>query len=347
MKRRSGREPSDRRTPSGDAKTVPPTSARRRRLRRRGSASSDAPEAGSGPRQGSDGVIRIVDEGLDDSGPLDAGLGTRVVIGGFDDTDAGRAAEHPAPTVDPRLRARRRDVRRSQGRRRRRVLGAIAVVVVLAGIALALVATPLVAVRQVDVDGAAYTWYFDGERLQGVVDDLDGAAILTVDLAGIRDRVEASPWVRRARVQRHFPDRVTIEIEERVPLAWYRGPDLRHRVLDAEGVVIAVLEGEPLDYVRIDGPLWLLEPGDTAPGVLAATAQLVRSLPDEVAGVLDHVVVDEAQEIVLMLESGTEVRLGAPDDLQAKLVALVVVLRRQDAAELTQIDISTGQPTIR
>lgn len=322
------------------------SSPRRTRRRRRSSPETASTTAGVS-RLDADGVIRIVDEGADDSGPIEARLGTRVVIGGFDDTDAPPLPERSAPEVDPRLRARRREVRRSLGRRRRRIAIVIGVVVVLVATAVALVATPLVPVRHVDLDGAAYTWYFDAERLQGVVDDVDGSAFLTVDTDAIRDRVEASPWVRRARVQRRFPDRVTIEIEERVPIAWYQGPDLRHRILDADGVVITVLDGEPIDYIRIDGPPWLLEAGDVAPPVLAATAQLIRSLPTEVEAVLDHAMVDPTDEISLVLDSGTEVRLGAPDDLQAKLVALVVVLRRQDAEDLTLIDISSGQPTIR
>ena len=40
-------------------------------------------------------------------------------------------------------------------------------------------------------------------------------------------------------------------------------------------------------------------------------------------------------------------RLGLPDDLQSKLVSLVIVLRRQPADELAIIDLSSGEPTIR
>lgn len=46
----------------------------------------------------------------------------------------------------------------------------------------------------------------------------------------------------------------------------------------------------------------------------------------------------------MTLASGTLVRFGPPTNLQNKLVAVVVLLRRQDPAGLAVIDVSTGSP---
>lgn len=287
-------------------------------------------------------TVTIVDDGLTDA----------VVLGSFDDTDGSAPAPPARTAMDPRIRARRREVRRTLGRKRRRILAVVASVIVVVAVGLVLLVSPLLSVRRVDVDGAVYSRRFDGQRLDDVVASLKGSPILSVDLAEARAELEASPWIRSARVTRDLPSRVSVEIEERRPLAWFTGADSRFRVVDADGVVIAVLEGQPIDYLGIAGTAPDLEPGETAPPAFRAAAQLVRSLPDEVAGLVTGLAVSDLGELSMTLSAGstddiTEVRLGMPDDLQGKLVALVVVLRRQDLADLRVIDVSSGQPTVR
>lgn len=316
------------------------TSRRRRSLRRRPTETSPTrpvaprhPATSPGPR-----TITIIDEDLTDS----------VVLGGLDDLDEGTVEPRPARTaMDPRIRERRSEVRAKVGRRRRRVLMGVGSVMLLGALAVVLLATPVLSVQRVDVDGAVYVQRFDAERLDAVVSSLRGSPILAVDLAQARAELEASAWIRSARITRELPSRVIIEIAERVPLAWFAGPDGRHRVIDAEGAVVAVLEGQPVDYVGIAGPAPDLEPGDFAPPVFRVAAQLARSLPDEVAVRVTAMAVSAEGEVSMTLDSGTEVTFGLPDDLQGKLVALVVVLRRHDVDNLRVIDVSSGQPTIR
>jgi cell division protein FtsQ len=283
-------------------------------------------------------TVTIIDEALTDS----------VVLGGFDDTDDVLGGPPPARTaMDPRIRERRSEVRRRSSRKRRRVLVGVGSLVVLCAVAVVLLVSPVWSVRRVDVDGAVYMQRFDGERLDAVVSSLRGSPMLSVDLAGARGELEASAWVRSVRITRDMPSRVVIEIAERVPLAWFAGPDGRFRVIDSDGAVIAVLEGQPVDYVGIAGLAPDLEPGEMVPPVFRAAAQLSRSLPEEVAARVTGLAVSAEGEVSMTLDSGTEVAFGLPDDLQGKLVALVVVLRRHDVNDVRVIDVSSGQPTIR
>lgn len=283
-------------------------------------------------------TVTIIDDGLVDS----------VVLGAVDDIDGDPTSPPPARTaMDPRIRARRREVRRTQGRRRRRVLGIIAAVLLVILVALVLLVSPVLSVRTVQVDGDVYSRRFDGDRLDRVVASLKGEPILSADLAAVRDELEASPWIRSVRVTRDLPGRVVIELDERQPLAWFMGGDARFRVIDGDGAVIAVLEGQPIDYLGITGTAPDLEPGQFAPAPYRAAAQLIRSLPDEVGDLVTALAVSDLGELSMTLAPGAEVRFGLPDDLQGKLVALVVVMRRQDVAELTTIDLSSGQPTVR
>ncbi len=77
----------------------------------------------------------------------------------------------------------------------------------------------------------------DPEDLLEVIGIERGAPILQVDLDALRERVTALPWVKSARVERHLPDTLFIELTERRPLALWQ----RHRALalvDEDGVVI-------------------------------------------------------------------------------------------------------------
>lgn len=256
-------------------------------------------------------------------------------------------SDPPSPGIDPRIRERRIAVKRSAGRRRLRWVAVAAALVVLVVGVLVVLASPLLSVRRVEVDGAAYVARFDGELLADVVDSLEGEPILIVDLRRAEQRLEGSPWVRSARVTMDFPDRVRIELRERVPLAFFRAGDGRFRVIDDEGRVIVVLDGQPVDYVQITGEGPEVGPGASAGATYRAAAQLVRALPDELRPRVANLGVTPEGELTMELIEGTTVRFGAPDDLQAKLVALVVVLRRQDGDAPEVIDVSTGEPTIQ
>ena len=64
-----------------------------------------------------------------------------------------------------------------------------------------------------------------------------GASILTFDPRSAKAALETLPWVRRAAVERHLPDRIRLSLIERQPLAlWQRAGKLS--LIDEEGIVI-------------------------------------------------------------------------------------------------------------
>lgn len=73
--------------------------------------------------------------------------------------------------------------------------------------------------------------------------DQPSMAMPNVDIAEIRDRVEALSWVQSARVSRRLPDTLVVSITERTPTAIWQH-DQQLYLVDAEG---EVLEEVPLD----------------------------------------------------------------------------------------------------
>ena len=101
------------------------------------------------------------------------------------------------------------------------------------------------------VEGAVYT---DPVALQAVVDELEGTPVLRVDTDRAERELESIPWVADARVTTQFPDAATIELREREAVATYQGPDQRFRVIDVDGRVLDVLDGQPAEYLLVAGP---------------------------------------------------------------------------------------------
>jgi len=97
--------------------------------------------------------------------------------------------------------------------------------------------------------------------------------------------------------------------------------------------------------VRGQGPN--LEAGAVADDVFRAAAQLVLALPSEIRPKVKALDLTGGGELSMILKGGTIVRFGPPSDLKDKLVAVVVLFRRQDPATLAVVDVSTGEPTIQ
>lgn len=99
-----------------------------------------------------------------------------------------------------------------------------------------------------------------------------GEPLLAIDAGAIKARLEAIGWVRSARVARKLPDRLEIEIRERVPLAlWQRQGRLV--LIGGDG---AVITGKELGRYR-DLPIVI---GEGAP---ARAAELLAALGQEPA----------------------------------------------------------------
>ena len=266
--------------------------------------------------------------------------GTLVVI----DDDLDRVVIVDDDRPDPTFEERQRRSRRRERLQKVKWLKLAGVIVASVVVVIALLASPIFAIRSVTVEGNVYT---SNEVLAGVTKTLKGASVFTVNTGRARELLLADPWVSDVRITTRFPGKALVEIAERVPIIWYVGDDQKARIVDARGHVIAVLAGWPTKYLRVAGVGPSLEAGAVADDVYRAAAQLVLALPDELRPLVKSLEVSAGGELAMTLVGGTLVRFGPPNDLQTKLVAVVVLLRRQNPSTLAVIDVSTGEPTVQ
>lgn len=260
-----------------------------------------------------------------------------------EDAKTRRKKREGSPEVT-RLPNRRWWTRTAGGGWRLRWYSIVAIAVTGIVLVLLLLTSPLLSIRSVVVEGNVYT---NQAQLDQILGQIKGDAILTADLHGAARQIEAMPWVRKARVSMRLPSRVLVQIDERRPAAFYRAVDGFIRVIDREGRILDVIEGDPIDYVRIIGTGPNLAPGDFVGQPFKGAVSLAEALPASLADRLVSVTTSPEGEISVQLSPNLLIIFGQPADFQVKLVAVINEMKRQGTRSYTVIDVSTGEPNVR
>jgi len=255
---------------------------------------------------------------------------------------AAKQARPPTrPAVDPRIRARRRQVAQEQVRRRRRVtLSALGLVLLLAG-AYGVSRTPLFLVDEVRVSGVSGV---RAEEVREVAAIGRGTNLLDIDIDAVTTRVEDLPWVKDA-VVRRLPTAVELRVVPRTAAAVVRLARAAW-VVDPDGWMLA--GGSPAELVRIDAPNAVLPSvGERIADRGVRNALRVHAaLPDALRRTVDRYEAPSDRGLRLHLrapaaagatdaaERGVWVRFGLAQRVEAKarVIGLLLDQAREQAA---------------
>ena len=235
--------------------------------------------------------------------------------------------EAPRPTIDPRLRQRRIDVRREEGRRRLRrlliglgVLGALALV-------WAFTYSSFLDVDHIVVSGQAHTTEADVRAAASIG---RGQPMLYLDTDGAARRVEALPWVASASVRRTYPGTVRVDVVERVPVVAEPLQTGGFRLIDGEGHAIADSPALPTGVLLMSGPTPPVAVGAVVDAQQLAAIDAATMLPASLKQRVGAVTWDKDGSVSLDLAPRGTIRLGPPTELPAKYLAAVAVLEKLD-----------------
>ena len=136
-----------------------------------------------------------------------------------------------------------------------------------------------------------------------VVPRLEGN-FFTVDMARARAVFESVPWVRKAVVQRQFPNRLKVVLQEHQAVAFW-GPEGDTRLLNSFGEVFEANQGEveAEDLPQLNGP----------PGQAALVLQAFEALApvfEEFDTVLQQLELTSQGSWHAQLDSGADIELG-------------------------------------
>ena len=237
--------------------------------------------------------------------------------------------------IDPRFRERRIEVRRTEGRRRLRVLLILAGFFFAALLAWGISRSPLLDVDHVRITGTVHTTPAD---IKAAARIHNGLAMLDVDSGAAAARLRAIPWILRAHVERHWPATVTIAVVERVSVAAVPAKT-GIGVVDRTGRVVATQSAAPTGLPVLLG-LPPAGPASTRIGGRAADLLAVaQAMPPQVAQRVAGIAAADGGQVELRLKPSGIVRLGPPDQLAQKMLATQTVLTQVDLTRLAVLDV--------
>ena len=242
-------------------------------------------------------------------------------------------------SIDPRLMERRREVAEDRARRNIGRLIRFLIVVGVLGALVWLLLSPLLSVKEVTTTGIASSATHNALVEAGVV---AGTPMILIRAERIAAVLEQDPWVREARVDLDWPNRVLVRIEERVPIAWVETADgWGRRAVDGVAIPSADEPDDSMPWIHFTD-LAASEAGGSR-DVLGAL-EFADALPSELrSGTRVRV---EANTELWAEVLGFQVRLGRPIEMRAKALSLHALLREQPPTGSTLTLIAPTHPAI-
>lgn len=221
-----------------------------------------------------------------------------------------------APAPHARIAARAARVRSAS---RRATLWGAGTVLLAALVAWLLLFSPVLAARQVRVEGVPHDSVPAVRARAGVP---LGRPLLRIDTRAVRSRVLASGGLADVRVSRSWPSTVVITADRRVPVLVLKNPQGELKVVDAAGVAYAPVDhapsGLPVVTVRRAGPGGAGAPATVDREALAAAVGLVAVLPDRLATTVRDLTLTPPEGISFRVGK-TTVQWGSGEDPETKL----------------------------
>lgn len=239
-----------------------------------------------------------------------------------------------------RARKERAEVRRFTAVRRRQLRVALVTVAGL-GLALALLValvwSPLMAVREVQVEG---TQRIDAAVVQQALADQVGEPIATVTEAGVAERLQSIPQIESFRLDVVPPSTIIVRLVERRPVAIIES-DAGASVIDAAGVVLGQVDESTAALPRLDG----VEVGSEQ---FEAVATVLVSVPAEVLEATETISAPTPSDIQLTLTTGQRVQWGGAEQSPLKADVVAALMATQDPAAAAVLDVRAPEhPVVR
>lgn len=203
----------------------------------------------------------------------------------------------------------------------RPIVVALGVLAVLAVLAWVVVASPVLAARNVTVVGASR---LDPATVRGAAAPVLGTPLPRVDTQALAEEVSRMPLVKEVQIVRAWPSTLEVRLVERVPLVAVPAAG-RFRLVDADGVVVEEVDAPPGDL-----PVVEVELASTRPAALLAATNVLSALPEGLRADVESVRAATADDVRLRLRGGAEVVWGGASENELKSRVLSA-LRNQPA----------------
>jgi hypothetical protein len=250
--------------------------------------------------------------------------------------------------MDSKVRERRRSVNLQRGRRRGGLIVAFVALLVVMALFLWLRSSSVFAVRQVFAPALQHV---STEQVREAAAGASGVSLLRVSTRQVEQKLAALPYVRSAKVYRHFPNALEVSVQEYHASARVQASDGSLWLVADDGKILSAAG----DAAQSDtGKLPLVVPassfaaraGSHLPTVIAkalgvttllGAADVSKSLPT-----VAKITVSAGGQVVVVFQGGAELRLGDPVELKDKLMVSIGIIEQylRDGKQLLYADVS-------
>ncbi len=153
-----------------------------------------------------------------------------------------------------------------------------------------------------------------------------GQNILAVNVDVLAKRVAVNPWIKKVYVGREYPNRLVVDVRERIPIALVKqGSDFY--LMDSDGIIFKKLaQGDEVDLAIITG---INVQDKIKSKLLADTLSLFKVFSGSnlysFLGAISEAHIDEVFGLSLLTDKGLYLKMGM-DDFERKLRKLALVL---------------------
>jgi cell division septal protein FtsQ len=230
-------------------------------------------------------------------------------------------AKDRSPRRRPETTARQNP--RPQRRFRWRLLLALIPIVLVAGGTYVALRSPYLTVQNIDVQG---TQNLDQGSL-AAISGLQGKSMLRLPVAQATEALDAIPAVKTATIERHWPNRVTIVVQERVPVAFWSigGHDYP---VDQDGVVLSSGAPDgPAPRIVEAGNDRIMSPGDRVhPDAIALAQRIMNEAPDALGQSVKELDYQADVGVTAVFDGGMRVTFGDERSYEYKIAVLSALL---------------------
>jgi cell division protein FtsQ len=242
--------------------------------------------------------------------------------------------------MDPELpHAEGRTRRETVARRRRRMASTtLAGLLLVGGGGWALSYTSLFRADDIQVTGTERLPVRRVLRLAGVNETTN---VVHFDSGDAERRLEASPWIARAAVERRLPDRIEISVVERFAVARWKDPASHRTMLVTDGGTLAPGSSSARLPALVD---WL-GTSQLSAGERTLAARALADLTAVLRSTVMQAALGPDGRLLLRLRDGATVTYGAASEIRGKGEALAAVLAWASKNEATLGSIDLQVPT--
>lgn len=249
------------------------------------------------------------------------------------------SGEHPTDAAARRATKARRKYERGEVRRftrrsrRRRITWLVSggALLLMVGLVVAAVYSPLLSLKTIRIEGAARV---SSASVRAAVQGQIGTPLALVDVGAIKRSLAKFPLIRSFVTETVPPDTLIIRIAERAPIATL-ATSSGFSVVDPAGIVIETGSTRPPGLPLIE----LGSATKSSPAFTAAVGVLL-ALPADLLKRVDTVTAQTADDVTLGLTGGTTVVWGSPEQSTLKARALAAAVAAPDSAGATSFDVS-------